>query len=68
MAVAPPGLATTVYPVIGLPPSVGAILDTVAERSCATAVTPVGTCGATGTTAPVSAAGTAATGFTSPAP
>ena len=52
VAVAPPGLATTVYPVIGLPPSAAPLLDTVADRSCATAATPVG-CAATGATAPV---------------
>jgi hypothetical protein len=43
VAVMPPGLDVTVYPVITLPPSfVGAVNATLAERSPAVATTPVG--------------------------
>src|SRR4051794_25929391 len=64
VAVAPPRLALTVYPVIGIPPSAGAVQDTVALPSPACAV---GVPGTDGAVTPRTDS-TAATGSIRPAP
>jgi len=70
VAVRPPGLDATVYPVMALPPSYpGAVHDTSACVSPATAVTPVGGSGsfiAVQVTVPLTAVAVMSSPFTSP--